>query len=190
MSLVPKQLLKDFRKDQKQLVLDLSRSIIVGFDSAMVESCPNCLYDLASASSGAIFSNFVGPAILFQGTPQQMIIYPKSFKQVCPICRGEGKITVPFEKTLPAHVTWESSDPTTIVATSVGNYEHHWVVLKSDSKYYQDYASSDYFIVDGIKVVPIAVPYIRAIKVANGVVEITCTTSEIIRNIDDPNAHR
>jgi hypothetical protein len=183
--LVPSKFIQQFRKDQKQLVLDLSRSIVVGFDSTMVEQCPNCLYDLASASSGAIFSNFTGPAILFQGTPQQMTIYPRPFKQKCPVCRGAGKLTVPFEKTIPAHVTWESTDQETIVAMPVGSYEHHWVVLKSDSKYYQDFADADYFVVDGVKVVPIAVAFIRAIKVADGIVELTCSTSEVIRDINE-----
>ena len=183
--MIPQGFLNKFRKAQKQLVLDLSRPVVVGFNSSLVESCPNCFYDSASGSSGAVFTNFSSPVTLFAGTASERVITPKPFKKVCPVCRGEGKLTVAFEKTIKASVLWESSDPTTNIGTSVGEYLHHWVILKSDSKYYPDYIAADYFIVDGVKVDPNSTPYVRSLEVSDGIVEIMCTTVDIIEGIHE-----
>jgi hypothetical protein len=183
--MIPKSFLNKFRKAQKRLVLDLSRAVIVGYNSAMVESCPNCFYDSASGSSGAVFTNFITPKVVFAGTPNERTISPKPFKKICPICRGDGNLTVNSEKTIMASVLWESSDPTTNIGTSVGEYLHHWVILKADSKYYGDFIAADYFVVDGVKVDPNSTPYIRSLEVADGIVEIMCTTVDVIEGLHE-----
>ena len=90
MGLVPKQLLKDFLKDQKQLVKDLGRPIVIGTGSLLEEDCPNCFHDFVSGSSTATFHDFVGSVVLFAGTSYSRSITATPFKQVCQVCLGAG----------------------------------------------------------------------------------------------------
>ncbi len=179
MVLVPKQLLKEFTKDQKQLVRDLSRSIIIGTGSLLEEDCPNCFHDFVSGSSTGTFSNFVGTKTLFAGTAYERVVTATVFKQVCPICRGQGKLSIPTEKTILANYHWEIPDGDSMPITPVGQEGQHALIIKADSKYYSDFVNAKYFIVDGVRVEPSSVPIIRVMGVkTDGIVEIVCRTVE------------
>jgi hypothetical protein len=179
MVLVPTQLLKDFTKDQKQLVKDLSRPIVIGMGSLLEEDCPNCFHDFVSGSSTATFSNFSGTKILFEGTAYSRSVTATPFKQVCPICRGEGKLSVPTEKSIVANYHWEIADGESLPITPVGQEGQHALIIKTDSRYYPDFVNAKYFLVDGVKVVPNSVPIIRVMGTkTDGIVEIVCRTYE------------
>lgn len=179
MVLVPKQLLKEFTKDQKQLVRDLSRPIVLGTGSLLEEDCPNCFHDFVSGSSTSTFSNFTGTKTLFAGTIHERIVTATTFKQVCPICRGAGKLSIPTEKTILANYHWEVPDGDSMPITPVGQEGQHALIIKSDSNYYSDFVNAKYFIVDGVRVEPSSAPIIRVMsKKTTGIVEIICRTVE------------
>jgi len=179
MILVPKQLLKDFTKDQKQLVKDLSRPIVIGMGSLLEEDCPNCFHDFVSGSSTGTFSDFVGTKTLFAGTVYERTVSATPFKQVCPICRGVGKLTVPTEKSILANYHWEVPDGDSMPITPVGEEGQHAIIIKTDSRYYPDFVNAKYFVVDGVRVEPSSVPIIRVMaNKTTGIVEIVCRTVE------------
>jgi hypothetical protein len=184
MTLVPPQFIKDFRKAQKQLVLDLSRPILIGLGNSLEEGCPNCFYDGYSGASGATFNtSFIAPTTLFAGTTSERIVNPTPFNRICPVCRGEGKLIVPNEESIMAHITWEVSITDTYPSAPPGDVGQHYVMIKADSKYYDDFVNADYFVVDGVRLETVEIPYIRSIKEADGIVEVLCGTVNATKSL-------
>jgi hypothetical protein len=180
MVIVPKQLLKEFTKAQKQLVKDLSRPIVIGAGSLLEEACPNCFYDLTNeASTGTHNTRFTGTQVLFAGTIYERTVSAKAFNQKCPVCKGAGKFIIPTEKSILANYHWEIADGESLPITPVGEEGQHALIIKADSKYYPDFVNAKYFMVDGVKVVPSSVPIIRVMGTkTDGIVEIVCRTYE------------
>jgi hypothetical protein len=182
MVLIPPGFIQDFVRDQKQLVKDLSRYILVGFGNALEEQCPNCTYDSVSGGSGASYKAFMGTVTVFSGTSHERTFTTRSFKRVCPICHGEGVIKVPAEKEILCHVYWPT-DSSSYPPSPAGMSGQNKVRLKTDSYYYSDFLSASYFIVDGVKVSPSTTPVIRAMGGTNGIVEIWCETMETSKDV-------
>jgi len=177
MDLVPASFKEEFKKFQKQLVLNLSKDIIIGFDSVLVETCPNCFYDHMSESSDAQYNaSFVGTKTLFVGTAYEKIVTSTSFRHLCPVCRGKGILSIPNEKTIKAHVIWELKQESP--DSPVGTLEQDLVSLKADSKYFDDFCSAKYFIVDGRTLVGRDYPVPRGMGSIDGIVEIVCATAD------------
>lgn len=181
--LVPKSLLKEFTKDQKQLVKDLSRPIVIGMGSLLEEDCPNCFYDIVTKSSTGEYSNFTGSKILFAGTAYERTVVGTPFtRSICPVCRNDGKFSVPNEKSILANYHWETPDGDSLPITPVGQEGQHALIIKTDSRYYPDFVNAIYFLVDGVRVEPSSVPIVRVMgNKTTGIVEIICRTSEIGR---------
>jgi hypothetical protein len=178
--LVPKSLLKEFTKDQKQLVKDLSRSIIIGMGSLLEEDCPNCFYDIITKSSTGEYSGFTGSKTLFAGTAYERIVNAIPFtKSICPVCKNVGKFSVPNEKSILANYHWETPDGDSLPITPVGQEGQHALIIKTDSKYYADFVNAKYFVVDGVRVEPSSIPIVRVMaNKTTGIVEIICRTVE------------
>ena len=97
--MIDQSFIDEFRQDQKQHVLDLSRDVVIGFGTTTEADCPNCTYDSIDGSSGASFTNFAGTVTVFSGTAYERTFEAKSFQQRCPVCKGQGYFSVPNEKT-------------------------------------------------------------------------------------------
>lgn len=174
--MIDQSFIDDFRADQKQLVLDLSRDIVLGYGNSVEEDCPNCTYDSVSDSSGSSFTNFAGTVTVFSGTAYEKTYEAKSFRQRCPICGGKGFLSIPNEVTMKAHVHWEINKEGTYVRTTAGWSGQSAVKIKTDSKYYSNFLQARYFIIDGVRVEPSTPPVIRSMQTADGIVEMWCKT--------------
>lgn len=176
MSLVPVSFLDEYTKLQKQLVLDLSRDVVIGYASNTEEKCPNCYYDHVTGSSSSSFTDFAGTITLFSGTAYERSVVATPFRQRCPICSGQGLLKIPNEQTIPIHVIWETTRTDTYPRSEVGFSGQNVVTLKTNSKYYSDFLEAKYFVVDGVTVAPRSTPVIRGMGSSDGIVEIVCET--------------
>ena len=174
--MIDKSFIDEFRVAQKEHVRDLSRDIVVGFGTTVEEDCPNCTYDSVAGISGASFTNFTGSITVFSGTAYEQTFEAKSFRQRCPVCQGQGYLSIPNEKTILSHVHWVVEARGSLPVSVVGLSGQNTVKLKTDSSHYDDYLRAKYFVVDGVRVEPSSTPVIRAMGTANGIVEIWCKT--------------
>lgn len=177
--MIDRSFIDEFRRDQQQHVLDLSREVVIGFGTTTEEDCPNCTYDSVGGSSGASFTNFTGTVTVFSGTAYEQTFEAKSFRQRCPVCKGQGYLSVPNEETILSHVYWATDQRgynVTLPNSPVGFSGQNSVKLKATSFYYNDYRKAAYFIVDGVRVEPASSPTIRSMGTDSGIVEIWCRT--------------
>ena len=174
--MIDRSFIDEFRRAQKEHVLDLSRDIVIGFGSTIEEDCPNCTYDSVGGVSGASFTNFTGSITVFSGTAYEQTFEARSFRQRCPVCKGQGYFSVPNEKTIKSHVHWYTAAIDSYVNTTAGLSGQNTVRLKTDSAHYEDFLSAKYFIIDGVRVEPVATPVIRSMGTDDGIVEILCRT--------------
>lgn len=177
--MISDSLIDQFRAYQKQHVLDLSRSVTLGFGNTIEEDCPNCTYDQVGGTSGATFTDFTGSVTLFSGTPYERIFEARSFRQKCPVCGGKGFFSIPNEIIIQAHVHWDTRSSDTYPNSPAGWSGQNQVKIKTDSTHYDDFLRAKYFIVDGVRVEPSSTPVVRAMKTNDGIVEIWCKTVEI-----------
>jgi hypothetical protein len=176
--MIDQAFIDEFRKDQKQHVLDLSRNTIIGYGSSIEEECPNCTYDGVAGASGASFTSFSGTVTVLEGTPYAKTFEAKSFRRHCPVCGGKGFFSAPNEKTIKAHINWADKDRNSYPNSPVGISGQNTVKIKADSIYYDDFLVATYFKVDGVTVEPITTPVIRGMAAADGIVEIWCGTTD------------
>jgi hypothetical protein len=177
--MIPVEFLEDYRRDQKELVFDLSRDIVVGSDPVTAD-CPNCYYDGVAGSSSATPTNFVGSVTVFEGTSEERTYTALSFNNICPICRGKGKLVSANESIIPAHVLWYSDKFAKSYPDSPAGYSgQNLIKIKTDSKYYEDFLHAVYFIIDGVRVLPSSTPVIRGMGSDDGIVEMFCKTTEV-----------
>jgi hypothetical protein len=178
MIMVPASFKTAYTKYQKQLILDLSRDITIGLESYLEEDCPNCYFDTMNLGSSATFNDtFIEPITIFAGTTSERTITPISFQRgICPVCRGEGRLSVPNEIIIKARVIWElkQGEP----ATPVGDAAQDKISLKADAKYFDVVNTALYFIVDGRKILLEDYPIIRSLGGTDGIVEWVCVTSD------------
>ena len=127
-------------------------------------------------SSGASFTNFTGSITVFSGTAYEQSFEARSFRQRCPVCKGQGYLSIPNEKTIQSHVHWEVEARGSLPVSVVGLSGQNTVKIKTDSTHYNDYLRAKYFIVDGVRVEPTSTPVIRAMGKADGIVEMWCKT--------------
>ena len=169
--------LAECRTAQKDHIADLSRPITVGFEDTQEVNCPNCTYDGATGSSGAIYTAFSGTLTLFSGTAYVRTVTATPFNQRCPICKGVGFLYIPNELTIVCHVYWLSA-ATTYPDSPVGWLGQNTVKLKTNTQHYGYFVRAKYFVVDGVRVTPYTTPITRSVKLTEGVVEIMCRTTE------------
>jgi hypothetical protein len=185
-ALVPDSFLYHFRKDQKRMIYDLSQDVVVGFEENLSVNCPNCVGDYINDLSLGLHTAFSGSVVVFSGTLYERTITPKPFRKRCPVCKGKGVITVPNEKIMRIHVQWNPRDGRWLdrdVNTSVGEAGQVKVRLKTDSKYYNDFFHAKYFIINGVKVIPIGPPMNRGMGDDDGIVHILAATEDHDRKV-------
>jgi hypothetical protein len=182
--MIDQSFLDEFRVAQKEHVLDLSQDVIIGYGNSIEEDCPNCTYDGMVGASGASYTEFIGTVTVLSGTPYERTFEAKSFKRRCPICGGKGFFSAPNEKTIKAHVHWDSGRSwETYPNSPAGSSGQNTVKFKADSIYYPDFLTAVYFKVDGVRVEPSSTPIVRAMGSSDGIVEIHCSTVDIKKDI-------
>jgi len=179
--LIPTDFLKNAKDNQRQHVKDMSRDIVIVTGEDLTEDCPNCYYDTVAGTSAASYTGMTGTITIFSGTAYEQTFEAKNFRQICPVCGGEGVFIVPLTITVQAHVRWGTTgnrQSEVLIPSPPGIEGQHKVKLKSHSDYYEDYLNAKYFIVDGINVEADTAPIIRGIGQKDGIVEIWCKTME------------
>jgi len=178
--LIPKTFLDDAKKYQRQHVEDMSRDITIVTGEQLTEECPNCYYDTVAGTSSASYTGLAGTITLFSGTAYEQVFEAKNFRQICPVCKGVGSFSIPLTVTIKAHISWEdsASQQSTLVTSSPGIEGQSRVKIKSHSADYNYYLNAEYFIIDGIELLPDTVPIVRGIGQKDGIVELWCKTRQ------------
>ena len=86
--------------------------------------------------------------------------------------------------TIPARVKWDAQGSQSDPYSPVGQVGQATVNLKTDSRYYDLVMNADYFIVDGVRVEYMAIPFIRSMQSGTGIVEWICSTVLVSREIE------
>jgi hypothetical protein len=131
----------------KQVIADLNKPI-TAYLPPETSDCPNCLYSFSlKKSSGTFDSNFVTPVIVFGNT-----ITPSPFTRGrCPVCFGEGKLSLSAPKSLKALVKWNPKSVKAIESTPAGRESSPIVRIKVARADLDTVTNAIYFIVDGVK---------------------------------------
>ena len=178
--LIPKTFLEEAKKNQRQHVEDMSRDITIVTGDQLIEECPNCYYDTVAGTSAASYTGLTGTITLFSGTAYEQVYEAKNFRQICPICKGVGSFSVPLTITVKAHINWydSASQQSVLISSPPGTEGQSRVKIKSHSDNYDSYLRAEYFIIDGIEVLPDTVPIVRGIGQKDGIVELWCKTRQ------------
>lgn len=163
------KLKKEFKKGIDTYLKEMGRNIFSVLDP-FVTDCPNCLHsDYSNLSANIYNTSFVRPINIFPGTSAQEIIYPQPFNvtsdvgvqynplnpnpkilktTVCPVCKGEGKLTKERKECIKALVTWNPKEM--IQEESAGREGHPICRIKTFNCNYAILRDAKSFIVDGV----------------------------------------
>lgn len=168
----------------RNLVKGLGRKILVYKQPKKLE-CPNCYYDkFTEHSTGKCKFDSVVDTIAAQleyeaggGTGLRY----KWFKYGrCPVCRGDGYISIHRKTWVEAIITWDPGSrgsQNTLTYTAAGTEGSTIVQLKCDPKYYDLFKNSKKLEVDGVECKISKPPILRGLG-TQAVLIITAFTTE------------
>jgi len=159
MALINKKIINSYTNTIKKIIKDLSKCVSV-FGTPVSIECPNCKYDVAHQKSSGVreWKPAGASYTVFVGTDYENTYYENNTNFTrgrCPVCRGEGQLSRPDKTDINALVTWKKS------TTYQGRQE--WFPpgldnvlscrLKTEICNYDILNDSEYFLIDGIKMV-------------------------------------
>lgn len=169
------------KKAIRNVIKGLSRKVEVYKQPRKLE-CPNCYYDKFTESSTGKSKWTVGEALTKQGDYEsgggEGLRY-KWFKYGrCPVCRGQGYLTIKRRVWADCIVTWDpQAGRNSVTYTPAGTEGSTIVQLKTDSKNYDLFKNSDRIVVDGVECKLSKPPILRGLG-AQSVLIITAFTTE------------
>jgi hypothetical protein len=166
--MIDQSVVDEYTSLQKQMILDLSKSIIIGLSPLEVE-CPNCSYIDPDNSSLGTFVDFGESITVFSGTSCERVISPTPFKRTCKVCNGKGKLICADEITIPALVTKSQIG---LPDSPAGLVSQKTFRLKTDVVYYDYFVNALYYIIDSKKYEKIKPPIKRGMGNQYGIAEV------------------
>ncbi len=169
------------KKAIRNVIKGLSRKVEVYKQHRKLE-CPNCYYDKFTESSTGKSKWTVVEALIKQGDYEsgggEGLRY-KWFKYGrCPVCRGQGYLTIKRRVWADCVVTWDpQAGRNSVTYTPAGTEGSTIVQLKTDSKNYDLFKNSDRIVVDGVECKLSKPPILRGLG-AQSVLIITAFTTE------------
>jgi len=165
----------------QNVIKGLSRKVEIYKQPKKLE-CPNCYYDkFTDVSTGKCKWTPVGA--MEQQTAYELLGYIdvryKYFKfGRCPVCRGQGYLTIQRRTWADCLVNWDpSSSKNSITYTAAGTEGSTIVQLKTDPKNYDIFKNSKRIIVDGVECKLSRPPILRGLG-TQAVLLITAFTTE------------
>lgn len=143
--IVDRGIRKIYSETIKQVISDLHKVITAELEPQKID-CPNCIYDTVNKkSSGVHDSTFVSSTTIFGET-----ITPQPFTRGrCPVCFGEGELTVANTKSIKALVRWNPNED--LEVSPAGLEGKPLVRIKAERKHYDTITQALSFTVDGVK---------------------------------------
>lgn len=145
---------KKFGNILKSVIKELSKCIeVISIEGD--HECPNCFIDSISGKSSGVCKNSEG--------------HPDYFKYGrCPVCDGEGVVTVTNKKYINASVVWRgantsTSDENDLVFNDYGMEGRAIARLKTDVCNLNLFKSCDFVIVDGVECTLYNPPVVRGL---------------------------
>jgi hypothetical protein len=178
---ISKRVKEKHKKSIRNVIKGLSRKVEVYKQPKKLE-CPNCYYDKFTDSSTGKCKWTPVQAIMeqtdYEDDGGQGLRY-KYFKYGrCPICRGQGYLTIKRKTWADCIVTWDpSASKNSITYTAAGTEGSTLVQLKTDPKNYDLFKNSDRIIVDGVDCKISRPPTLRGLG-TQAVLIITAFTTE------------
>ena len=172
-----------YRKAIRSVIKGLGRPVEV-YKQPKKTECPNCYYDKFTESSTGRCKWTPVEAIQkqteYESSGGSDLRY-KYFKfGRCPVCRGQGYLTVVRKTWADCVVIWDPSNrgyQNSLTYTPAGTEGSTIVQLKTDPKYYDLFKNSSKIIVDGVECKLSKPPVLRGLG-TQAVLVITAFTTE------------
>ena len=171
------------QKAIRNVIKGLSRKVEVYKQPKKLE-CPNCYYDKVTDNSTGKCKWTVYEAMMKQGEYESGggdDLRYKYFKfGRCPVCRGQGFLTIKRKVWTDCVVTWDPGargSRNSITFTAAGTEGSTLVQLKADPKDYDLFKNSSRIVVDGVECKMSKPPILRGLG-TQAVLIITAFTTE------------
>jgi len=178
---ISKRVKEKHKKAIRNVIKGLSRKVEVYKQPRKLE-CPNCYYDKFTESSTGKSKWTAVEALTKQAEYEagggESLRY-KWFKHGrCPVCRGQGFLTVKRKVWADCIVTWDpQAGRNSVTYTPAGTEGSTIVQLKTDPKNYDLFKNSDRIVVDGVECKLSKPPILRGLG-TQSVLIITAFTTE------------
>lgn len=179
---ISKRIKEKHKKAIQSVIQGLSRKVEVYKQPRKLE-CPNCYYDkFTDNSTGKCkFDNVVDANMAqanYESNGGEGLHY-KWFKfGRCPVCRGQGYLTIKRKVWADCQVNWDPSSTSNAVTYTAAGTEGSTVVeLKTDPKNYDLFKNSSRIVVDGVECKLSKPPIFRGLG-TQAVLVITAFTTE------------
>jgi hypothetical protein len=178
---ISKRVKEKHQKTIRNVIKGLSRKVEVYKQPKKLE-CPNCYYDKFTDNSTGKCKWGPGEAIIEQGKYEEdggTGIRYRYFKfGRCPVCRGQGYLTIKRKVWADCVVNWSpSASQNNITYTAAGTEGSTIVQLKTDPKYYDLFKNSSRIVIDGVECKLSKPPILRGLG-TQAVLVITAFTTE------------
>jgi len=180
---ISKRVKEKHKKAIRNVIKGLSRKVEVYKQPRKLE-CPNCYYDKFTDSSTGKCKWTPVEALQKQidyeneGNTDLRYRYFKFGR--CPVCRGQGYLTIKRKVWVDCLVTWDPGargSRNSITFTAAGTEGSTLVQLKADPKHYDLFKNSSRIIVDGVECKISKPPILRGLG-TQAVLIITAFTTE------------
>jgi hypothetical protein len=180
---ISKRVKEKHQKAIRNVIKGLSRKVEVYKQPKKLE-CPNCYYDKFTDTSTGKCKWTPVEALTKQGEYEDgggAGLRYKYFKfGRCPVCRGQGYLTVKRKVWVDCLVTWDPGargSRNSITYTAAGTEGSTLVQLKTDPKNYDLFKNSSRIVVDGVECKLSKPPILRGLG-TQAVLVITAFTTE------------
>jgi hypothetical protein len=180
---ISKRVKEKHQKAIRNVIKGLSRKVEVYKQPRKME-CPNCYYDkFTDNSTGKCKWT---PVEAMERQVAHEVTYPDEIRYKyfkfgrCPVCRGQGYLTIKRKVWADCVVTWDPGargSRNSITFTAAGTEGSTLVQLKTDPKYYDLFKNSSRIVVDGVECKLSKPPILRGLG-TQAVLMITAFTTE------------
>ena len=171
-----------FRKSIRNVLKGFSRKIIV-YKQPIKNECPNCYFDKLTGNSTGKCKWTLEEALQKQASWEILNPNQTHYRWFnngrCPICRGQGYLTVERKTYVDCVVTWDPSRSysNTMTYTPAGAEGSTVVILKTNPQYYDLFKNSTSLVIDGIECKMSKAPILRGLG-TQAVLIITAFTTD------------
>lgn len=175
---ISKRVKEKHKKAIRNVIKGLSRKVEVYKQPRKLE-CPNCYFDKFTESSTGKCKWTPVQAIQQQIDYEGEDVRYKYFKfGRCPVCRGQGYLTVKRKVWTDCIVTWDpAAGRNSVTYTPAGTEGSTIVQLKTDPKNYDLFKNSSRIVVDGVECKLSKPPILRGLG-TQAILIITAFTTE------------
>jgi hypothetical protein len=178
---ISKRVKEKHQKTIRNVLKGLSRKVEVYKQPKKLE-CPNCYYDKFTDNSTGKCKWTPVEAIMKQGEYETGGGTGTRYRYFkfgrCPVCRGQGYLTIKRKVWADCMVNWSpSASQNNITYTAAGTEGSTIVQLKTDPKYYDLFKNSSRIVIDGVECKLSKPPILRGLG-TQAVLVITAFTTE------------